>query len=111
MQNSFHNIFPSDYKLSSYEVILDQNLYKSSRKVYDVTAFLGSVGGLEYNFDVIGGFFTAWLATTNARYFFNNKLYRVHSVDYKKKRINGIFKKQNRGKKGEVWRKTIEEDY
>lgn len=66
METSTHRDFPDDYKLSSYMVFLDQNLYKVSRRTYDVMAFLGSVGGLEYNFDVVGGYICAWFAATNA---------------------------------------------
>lgn len=72
-------------------VYLDQNLYKVTRKTYDVMSFLGSVGGIQYNFDVIAGYVCAWFAATNARYFLNNQLYTVHDREYKKQRIIGVL--------------------
>lgn len=74
-------------------------------------SFLGSVGGLEYNFDVIGGYLCAWLAAINAKYFFNNQLYRVHKKDHKKKRVISVSDRTTHKKSPETWRSAIASDY
>lgn len=105
MQASVYRQYPSNYKLTSYMVYLDQSLYKTSRKVYDIFSFLGSVGGIQYNFDTIGAYICVAVAATNARYFFNNKLYKVHDRDYKKSRIMAVLDYKRKKKDEETWRK------
>jgi len=111
MQASVNRQFPSNYKLSSYTVQLSQTLYKVSRKTYDITAFIGSIGGIQYNLDTLGAYFCVFVAATNAKYFFNNKLYKVHDRDYKKKRIMAVLDYKRKKKDDETWRRQITEDY
>ena len=68
--------WPSRYKFTGVEVLLDFDKREVNRNTYDTLAMLGDVGGLQQGLDWIGILLVSWYSSRNGRSFWIASLFR-----------------------------------
>lgn len=79
--------WPTRYKFTGVEVLLDFDKREVNRNTYDTLAMLGDVGGLQQGLDWIGILLVSWYSSRNGRSFWVATLFRQSKDNQRRHRV------------------------